>query len=118
MGALRCTNLLTGASAEELDYTKVLVAAIPSLCGRATDSCCYVWLSHSRALQIYFNHIPDEAIQTMIQEGFVYYCAGGLMVEHPQCSPYIASVEGTMDSIMGIEPSLVHKLVRQVTAGP
>ena len=44
----------------------------------------------------------------------MYYCAGGLMVEHPQCSPYIASVEGTMDSVMGIEPSLVHKLVQQV----
>ena len=44
----------------------------------------------------------------------MYHCAGGLMVEHPQCSPYIASVEGTMDSIMGIEPSMVQKLAHQV----
>ena len=44
----------------------------------------------------------------------MYYCAGGLMVEHPRCEPYIASIEGTMDGIMGLDPSLVAKLTRQL----
>lgn len=70
--------------------------------------------THACLAQVHFNHVPDEAIHAMIQEGFVFYCAGGLMVEHPRCAPYIASVEGTMDSVMGIEPSLVIKLVREL----
>ena len=92
---------------------------IPWMCTCSTLVLC-VWdhLIIGVCGQIHFNHIPDDAIKTMIEEGFVYCCAGGLMVEHPQCSPYIASVEGTMDSVMGIEPSLVHKLVRQVVAAP
>ena len=109
MGALVCTNLETGASREALDVAKACSPVAQLVWALAPAS-------SPTPSQIHFNHIPDEAIRAMVEEGFVFNCAGGLMVEHPQCAPYIALVEGTMDSVMGIEPSLVAQLTQELLA--
>ena len=57
--------------------------------------------------------IPDSAIDTMIGEGFVYHCAGALMVEHPLVTPYIETIEGTVDGVMGIDKSIALKMMTE-----
>lgn len=44
-------------------------------------------------------------------EGTVLQCAGGLMVEHPLVEPFIARIDGSMDSVMGLSKALVLKLL-------
>ena len=53
-------------------------------------------------VQVHIHPIPDDVIDHMIQEGFVFHCAGALMVEHPMVAPYIDRIEGTVDGVMGI----------------
>ncbi|CAL5225447.1 g8265 [Coccomyxa viridis] len=56
---------------------------------------------------VHFQPIPDDTIEQLIQEGTVFSCAGGLMIEHPLVTPLILSIEGTRDSIMGLPQKLV-----------
>ncbi|URD99135.1 Maf-like protein [Musa troglodytarum] len=42
--------------------------------------------------EIYFHKIPDEIIDSLIEEGDVLYVAGGLMVEHPLTSPFVEAI--------------------------
>ncbi|XP_066383697.1 uncharacterized protein [Miscanthus floridulus] len=37
-----------------------------------------------------------------IEEGNVFYVAGGLLVEHPLTSPLVEAIVGTIDSVMGL----------------
>ena len=61
-----------------------------------------------------FSAIPDEVIAQLVDEGEVLHCAGGLMIEHPLVQPYIVSVDGSIDSVMGLSKALVQKLVAEV----
>ena len=63
--------------------------------------------------QIHFKDIPESVIDQLLEEGMVYRCAGGLMIEHPSVSPLITKIEGTQDSIMGLPKRLVLKLLLQ-----
>ncbi|KAM0822453.1 hypothetical protein ACQ4PT_071478 [Festuca glaucescens] len=47
-----------------------------------------------------------------IEEGNVFYVAGGLLVEHPLTSPLVESIVGTMDSVMGLPKALTEKLIK------
>ena len=49
----------------------------------------------------------------MCGEGTVLQCAGGLMVEHPLVEPFIARIDGSMDSVMGLSKALVLKLLEK-----
>ena len=60
---------------------------------------------------VFFNPIPKETTDALIEEGEIFYCAGGLMVEHDLVQPHIVKMEGTMDSIMGLPKSLVLSLL-------
>ncbi len=62
---------------------------------------------------IHFGAIPDDIIDALIEEGEVFYCAGGLMVEHPKVQPYVLSIEGTMDGVMGLPKGLILELMAQ-----
>ena len=53
-------------------------------------------------------------MQKLIDEGEIFYCAGGLMIEHPLIQPYIDRIEGTLDSIMGLSKSLVLELLEKM----
>ncbi|MQL84268.1 hypothetical protein Taro_016781 [Colocasia esculenta] len=64
--------------------------------------------------EIYFHAIPDEVVESLIEEGTVLYVAGGLMVEHPLTSPFVNAVVGTIDSVMGLSKDLTQKLIQEV----
>ena len=60
---------------------------------------------------IFFKPIPEDTIDYLIKEGEVFYCAGGLMVEHELVTPHVVKIEGTMDSVMGLPKHLVLSLL-------
>ena len=60
---------------------------------------------------IFLRHIPEPVIDELIEEGEVFYCAGGLMIEHPKVEPFIERVEGTIDSVMGLSETLLRRLL-------
>ncbi|KAH7287811.1 hypothetical protein KP509_32G076000 [Ceratopteris richardii] len=64
--------------------------------------------------EIYFHPIPDELISSLIEEGEVFYCAGGLMVEHPLVSPFVSAMVGSIDSVMGLPKDLTLSLIQDV----
>eukprot|EP01025_Chloroclados_australasicus_P059255 TRINITY_DN7482_c0_g1_i3.p1 TRINITY_DN7482_c0_g1~~TRINITY_DN7482_c0_g1_i3.p1 ORF type:complete len:238 (-),score=33.99 TRINITY_DN7482_c0_g1_i3:197-910(-) len=61
-----------------------------------------------------FNPIPDEVVNKLVEEGTVFRCAGGLMVENPLVIPYRIAIEGGMDSIMGMRFETVVRLMVQL----
>mmetsp|Transcript_31736 Transcript_31736/g.53538 ORF Transcript_31736/g.53538 Transcript_31736/m.53538 type:complete len:258 (-) Transcript_31736:62-835(-) len=63
---------------------------------------------------IHFGDIPDDVINAIIAEGDCVHCAGGLMVEHPLLQPYIVKLEGTQESLMGLSPDLLERLLNEV----
>ncbi|XP_026442572.1 maf-like protein DDB_G0281937 isoform X2 [Papaver somniferum] len=48
-----------------------------------------------------------------IEEGIVLHVAGGLMLEHPLIWPFVETVMGTTDSVMGLSKALVKQLIFQ-----
>lgn len=63
---------------------------------------------------IYLKPIPESIIDELIEEGEIFYCAGGLMIEHPKVEPYINRIDGTMNSIMGLSSELLNALLLQL----
>jgi len=49
----------------------------------------------------------------LIEEGDVFYVAGGLLVEHPLTSPLVEAIVGTIDSVMGLPKALTEKLIKE-----
>ncbi|KAI4374983.1 hypothetical protein MLD38_012909 [Melastoma candidum] len=63
-------------------------------------------------VEIHFDEIPGEVIETLIMEGIVLKSAGGLIIEHPSIVPYVKRVAGTTDSVMGLPKALPEKLIK------
>eukprot|EP01035_Chromulina_nebulosa_P019659 gene19659-25574_t len=61
--------------------------------------------------KIYFEPIPSDVIESLIKEGQVLNCAGGLMIEHPLVKPFINKIEGSEDSLMGLSIDLLNRLL-------
>ncbi|XP_062216308.1 uncharacterized protein LOC133916587 [Phragmites australis] len=68
--------------------------------------------------EVYFHKIPDEVIESLIDEGNVFYVAGGLLVEHPLTSPLVEAIVGTIDSVMGLPKALAAKLIKESLSEP
>ncbi|KAM7518235.1 hypothetical protein LguiB_017197 [Lonicera macranthoides] len=64
-------------------------------------------------VEIYFHDIPDDIIDSLIEEGKVLNVAGGLIIEHPMIVPYVKQVVGTTDSVMGLPKALTEKLMKE-----
>jgi septum formation protein len=62
----------------------------------------------------HFGAIPEEAVDQLIQEGDVFTCAGGFMIEHPLLKPHVRKIEGSIDSIQGLPIDLTKELVSKV----
>ncbi|KAK6125517.1 hypothetical protein DH2020_040751 [Rehmannia glutinosa] len=62
---------------------------------------------------VYFLDIPDEVVDSLIEEGIVFNVAGGLMLEHPLTLPLVDTVVGTADCVMGLSKSLTEKLIQE-----
>nr|XP_009607223.1 7-methyl-GTP pyrophosphatase-like isoform X4 [Nicotiana tomentosiformis] len=63
--------------------------------------------------EVYFHEIPDEVIDSLIEEGIILNVAGGLMLEHPLTLPFVDTVIGTADHVMGLPRSLTEKLIQE-----
>lgn len=58
---------------------------------------------------------PASLVDTLVAEDApVLSCAGGLMVEHPAVKEYIARIDGTEDSVMGLSKDLVLRLLDEL----
>ena len=69
-------------------------------------------------MQVYFHKIPNEVVESLIEEGNVFYVAGGLLVEHPLTSPLVEAIVGTIDSVMGLPKALTEQLIKDSLQEP
>ncbi|CAK9152406.1 unnamed protein product [Ilex paraguariensis] len=63
--------------------------------------------------EVYFHDIPDEVIDSLVEEEIMLNVAGGLMLEHPLTLPFIDTVVGTADSVMGLPKALTENLIQE-----
>ncbi|KAK6922717.1 Nucleoside triphosphate pyrophosphatase Maf-like protein [Dillenia turbinata] len=63
--------------------------------------------------EVYFHDIPNEVIDDLIEEGIVLNVSGALMLEHPLTLPFVHTVVGDSDSIMGLSKTLTEKLIQE-----
>ncbi|XP_037425716.1 7-methyl-GTP pyrophosphatase-like [Triticum dicoccoides] len=68
--------------------------------------------------EVYFHKIPNEVVESLIEEGNVFYVAGGLLVEHPLTSPLVEAIVGTIDSVMGLPKALTEQLIKDSLQEP
>ncbi|MEW5299509.1 MAG: hypothetical protein WDW36_002520 [Sanguina aurantia] len=73
VGSTIVTNMTTGSSVECVDETRIT-----------------------------FSKIRAEAVDALLTEGEVMWCAGALMVENPLLAPFLVSMEGGIDAVMGL----------------
>ncbi|KAJ4851467.1 hypothetical protein Tsubulata_014136 [Turnera subulata] len=64
--------------------------------------------------EVYFHEIPDEIIDSVIEEGSTLHVAGGLTLEHPLTSPFVEAVIGGTDTVRGLSKALTEKLISEV----
>lgn len=65
---------------------------------------------------IIFSKLSQSTIDQLIEEGKVYYCAGGLMIEDPIVQRNIIRIDGTIDSVMGLSKNLLLSLYEELKA--
>ena len=63
--------------------------------------------------RVRFSRIPDETVRVLIEQGDVFHCAGGLMVEHPLVQSSILCMEGGLDCVQGLCKATVRRLLWQ-----
>ncbi|GJP51832.1 hypothetical protein CLOM_g10963 [Closterium sp. NIES-68] len=66
--------------------------------------------------EVYFQPIPDDVVDQLVAEGDIFYCAGGLMVEHPLVAPLVEKMVGGIDAVMGLSKETTMSLIEQVTS--
>ncbi|XP_020975684.1 maf-like protein DDB_G0281937 isoform X1 [Arachis ipaensis] len=64
-------------------------------------------------VDIYFNEIPNEIIEKLVDEGVTLNVAGGLLIEHPSILPFVREVVGTTDSVMGLPKAVTERLLKE-----
>ncbi|XAR73268.1 hypothetical protein NMG60_11007181 [Bertholletia excelsa] len=63
--------------------------------------------------EVYLYDIPYEVIDNVVEEGIMLNVSGGLMLEHPLTLPFVDTVAGTADSVMGLPKDLTEKLIQE-----
>ena len=56
-----------------------------------------------------FGEVSERLANQLIEQGSVFYCAGGLMVEHELVNPFVR-IDGIMESVLGLSPKLLASL--------
>ncbi|CAI0549002.1 unnamed protein product, partial [Linum tenue] len=64
--------------------------------------------------EVYFHEIPDEIVDSLIEEGITFKVAGGLMLEHPLTLPFVEAVIGNTDTVMGLPSALTQQFIDEV----
>jgi len=62
---------------------------------------------------VYFRPLEEGLIEELIEEGTVFWCAGGLMVEHPKVEPFIERIDGEFAAVLGLSKKLTAELIRK-----
>lgn len=66
---------------------------------------------------IHFNPFPPAVVDALAADPVCRRCAGGLMVEHPACAPYLRQIDGGVDSVMGLSTRLLATLLGSLSDG-
>lgn len=61
--------------------------------------------------KVWFREIPENIIDQVIADGFVFRQAGGFSIEHPLLKNYVAQVEGEIESVIGLPKDLTERLI-------
>ncbi|CAN6909372.1 unnamed protein product [Brassica oleracea var. botrytis] len=61
--------------------------------------------------EVYFHEIPAKVIDDLIDDSITFKVAGGLTLEHPLISPFIDTVVGGVDTVMGLPKELTEKFI-------
>ncbi|KAI5081113.1 hypothetical protein GOP47_0004296 [Adiantum capillus-veneris] len=105
VGSVLVTNLATGERKGGIDKTEIYFHSIPEEVITELDGVLIV-----RPASLVFSGL----LLRNIEEGDIFYCAGGLMVEHPLVSPLVAAMVGSLDSVMGLPKDLTLSLIKEV----
>lgn len=62
---------------------------------------------------VFFNPIPDDAVQRIVEDGKCFTQAGGFGIQDPLFKEYIAKFEGEMESVMGLPKTLTLRLLKE-----
>ncbi|GMN22736.1 hypothetical protein TIFTF001_043569 [Ficus carica] len=62
---------------------------------------------------VYFHDIPEEVIDSLVEEAITLNVAGGLTLENPLILRFVEAVIGTSDAVMGLPKALTEKLIRE-----
>lgn len=65
-------------------------------------------------VKVFFRTIPENIIDDIIDEGEIFFLAGGFSVEDPKLKEYIIKIEGAIDSVIGLPKELTERLMKQV----
>lgn len=93
-------------------YSNAMVQTVTGVC--VTNTVTMASKEGIDVVEIYFDLIPEEAIDLLIEQGDILTCAGGFMIEHPLIDPYIKEIRGARDSIIGMPLGLTQQLLEQV----
>lgn len=63
-----------------------------------------------------FRRIPADTVDRIIAQGDVFHTAGGFLIEDPLFAPYIETIEGEMESVMGMPIALTRRLLAAACA--
>jgi septum formation protein len=64
--------------------------------------------------KVYFDQISDSDIKKLLERESILRCAGGFSVHDPVLEKHIQKIEGEIDSIAGLPPTLLKKLLKEV----
>lgn len=93
-------------------YSNAMVQTVTAVCVR--NSATGELKEGVDSAEVYFHTIPEEAIELLIKQGDVLFCAGGFITDHPLMDPYVKEMRGAKDSVIGMPLELTISLLEQV----
>lgn len=63
--------------------------------------------------RVWFHPIPEATISELLDAPETYRYAGGFSVDDERLKPFIAKIEGAMDSILGLPMEMTKRLMKE-----
>lgn len=63
---------------------------------------------------IHWKKIPAEVVQSVVAKKEIFDCAGGFRIEDEELKPFIKSIDGSFDSVLGFPIKLTINLMAEV----
>ncbi|MFN7161141.1 MAG: nucleoside triphosphate pyrophosphatase [Candidatus Gracilibacteria bacterium] len=93
-------------------YSNAMVQTVTGVCVSNTET--KELREGMDVAEVYFDTIPDHAIDLLIRQGDVMTCAGGFVTDNPLLDPYVKEIRGAKDSVIGMPLELTLSLLKQV----